>query len=584
MVVSGLTSSFIGDKIFINGTLTVQQPSGDPFNAIGNLLFDDQNVTMYPESAIDVLESGISPFFGFPASRLQINNGSHLHGHPDCPCLWRGIRIFSNAGLFTDGNSIIEDALYAVEPARTNNIENERPFISMVNTTLINNYMGMKAAGGAYNGTSVTDDRFNLAIFMGNTFDNSRELYDICGNALTTPYCFDIANGFCGIYLNGLSEFIVPTAGAFNTFQNLPNGIVSDDSNVDIGRCRFLNLLPEQAYEDCQIESSGFGIRFRATTSRSFAQTGLGMDGITAFENVLKAVFVGAEAGGMVTTASCTGNHMDDVQVGIDFSSQFGNINQALANSNSIHATSLNNPILNPVPRGVVITDFDGTLTSNFTVSSNVIETDAVNAIGVYVTGPPFIQAPNPNLNANITENEILVTEGSAGIRLDNFGSAGVTLNRDIDLVPNFAIGVKVEGGTGHRVHCNNIINANGPQNGTTGIQVIESPTGAYHGNFIRNTGTGLQFVSNCNAPNEIKCNEFAGSHNRGLQYDFDGINMIFAVTGEQINQGNMWGGPFLPFSANNDGGSQGADLSPYEVENLPPPLITPSGWFFDNN
>ena len=272
-----------------------------------------------------------------------------------------------------------------------------------------------------------------------------------------------------------------------------------------------------------------------------------------------------------LTRAFISGNIMTAMQQGVDF---IGNINTGTVRTSNI---TVDQAFTNDFRHAINIVD-RFVPQSGFILNNNEITINIANGNGITANVPN--PAPTTTF-VNVRDNDhITIEKGGEAVRARNVGTVNVTEN-DIfikDDTPDFLPAVRISGGDGHEVLCNNTFN-NRLDNLRIGFLFEAPENSTYFGNDMTDFHDGMQFDEDCGDFNDIAHNNFLGEMNIGLFYSGSD-----PITGPQTNKGNNWAnGNFTTAAFHNNPGI--AVQSEYTVHptQLPPSVNPTSGWFDDD-
>ncbi len=447
-----------------------------------------------------------------------------------CPEMGNGIDVMGGGTLIVNGNSTIMAQLKAI---------NLRPnsALSSIGTTFLNNYIDLNANFSSFSSA-------NILAFRNNVFNapSASTIPAFSGSGVTVS---DI--GFVGIRLINYNDFKI-LSGTNNIFSNLANGILAQNSNLQIFDARFTNMIAATPAYSLQ----GFGIRAIGMGKSNWMNIGREHLPFINFENCTTGIYAQSMAGAIDKT------NMTGVVTGIHWG---GSPNRDIfMRKNNITATrygirsSLNEPLV---------------LQSR--MSENTILVSGNNTYGI--NAQEYWSAPKGGwlMNANTVSVQgdgdgIYYRNGKTGALVNNTvnvptsatGSQGIYLQytQDADVVGNTVNdgndGIYLEANERDTVQCNILDGAD------AGIHVVDM------NNLVRLMG------------NEMK------NHTNGLEYGTE--NRPEALTGEQRNLGNKWDNATMgSWGAFYHGG--GFDNSKFIVDadenpDFLPELINPNLWF----
>jgi len=539
---------------------------------------------------------------------LTFDSGTYAAPEPGCSCSWMGVEIEQNASFDMDA-STIGNAVYGINLLNDNSSIDKEPSLTMNNSTLLGNYVGILAKDGPFllefTGNSIIGGELEICDclqgdiiagigpvgptydpntgtcpdgFGGNGMDNSFVNYSYAG--IWVDDNFDK-----GIYLN------IP-GGNPNTFLNLPLGINVLSADADIIGCDFINIgefgydnndqnfsfecqqvdleamPPEDVGDPIELEilevAWGDGIRF---DDKAGSHT-LTVPTDNSFFNCVRGIYVTSEDG--LTRANIFETDMLLVEKGINIvgSTSGGNVKFAQIQDNNIIANKSGSGGF-----GIEINDGDLN-SSSFTILNNkVIVSHPVFANGINVLGWSPIDLVH---EARIRRNNVTIIDGDFGINVSNIATSFVEENRiDIEDTNGGQAGINIEQGTKRHIGSCNTINNNNKSNDYIGLHVTGTE-GSYNNNMTSNFSEGIKFDQDCNN-SDVEKNIFKGEMGTGLSYGAD------AVTGEQENTGNHWSFNFSGLGANHAGGPLGNfEDSRYLAHDSQIPTFFPPNFFLE--
>jgi hypothetical protein len=561
-----------GKNVYAMGILVLDK-NDNPVTFKPAFTFESCNMFMRGCSAIEV--RGLAG----DVRTLRIAEGSVLYNGEQPPpfgaatscALWRGIEVRGTGRLVVE-SSEIRDALFAINLLP--NAPNLMPRLTLSNTNFVNNYIGVNMIGSSSLPIVPT-----ITFFSGNVFTNTRELQAICERNAESYYgtyrptdmpVFNHATGFAGVHAR-FASFWQQSAILDNTFSNLANGIVIDDSNAGTGslplrRCRFLNLplLPASVYGSAP---SGNGIYFidRNGASNFMYQSGTGTQ-MPNFVNCEHGVF--AHTNVVRSFVLSNNNVMNPVVVGTrlrSFGGSFDFLNgtQPQAGQNQIFASRY----------GVQYTHAGGT-TTRFGIGVPLITLTTSRSIGILVEhiGPPVsgdihdIDIFVPTIHAELGRSAIEL-RNTRGVFINGYFGDG-SYNEFVSPTGN---GIWLSNGYHNRVVFNRVQGSYNVDGGKShGIRSEWGGDNIIGENDLANTYYGLRFTGLGTA--DIFCNNM-GYNFDGLYYDAN------AMTGDQELKRNGWIGPFTGLKARHEGLANNLwEASEYKVGPTGSAVFAPSG------
>jgi len=518
---SSLGLNLVADvPILINGTLQIDD----------NLsIFPNTNIIMGVGASIEIM----------PNNTLTLGDMTVIHS---CSDMWDGIRVFPNASL-TANNVLIEDAENAVQGFANSTI-------SIKNSRFHKNNVALWLPDQG--GTSPLPNSLNL------TFSNN--LMDCTNAQLLFPHPAGTISR-TGI----LARNFEIQLGTENHFEDMRNGIIADDCNLNVPNCYFNHIRHPQ------FPTTGEGIAILARNSTSFSREtnvlGFGKHGVTNFDDCR----IGILNVGEYLSMLAQDNHMENVDYGI----------RTRRNILAHHVHSLFNYI-ECHRTGIEYLHEDGVLESQ--INFNEIEVNATikSAIGIAIYDNLYTSFPPPP--HQITLNEVRLINGvdSKGVQVSYAQKSQILENLVTIHHANVWSGISLSKTDYAQVQCNTVntngINANNG-NASYGtpiaLQLAASKGGTYTCNYLYDTYTGIRFENDCSAT-ELKGNEMH-DHHIGLHYNAVGISGNQG-TGTQRN-GNKWLGNFGVAAKHEDNSALGTFISNslFNVNSLASPFTPQS-------
>ncbi len=480
-------------SVFVAGELTVDKPwtcNGVKF-------------CMHPAAGMKVTSSRSLTFGEFPFGNFPtiVNNALECE-------IWRSIDLEANAS-FTSTGATIQSALYGLRTLDANST------IRLTRTAFVNNFVGIHL-------------RHNVALttFDRNSFITSGFLPPLgaltVDPAIPAPYLQQ--RGFAGIFCraNTLNIPAIGIANPPNLFNNLANGIWTQNTNATLRRCRFTNMVAG-GYGNL----GGVGIRYNDATGGRF----LRQWGLPNFANTFSNCRIGISvaSSGPNTFVDSRNNNMNTVGIGYDFA-----IRGSLAHGSIV----VDNDITIDGSHGIGLFVSSG-MPSHLNIWNNFIEVTGIG-IGIWLLDnfntavhDIFVHSQEPFNGGGIE----LGPNALAGIALHNFDGADVVNNEiNMDLTSSFPRGIVLTNSDNNTVTCN-IVNGGyqNPNNGDSsrGLSAVNSASNTYQDNNLFNCWNGINFDMVCAGTN-LRCNQMQ-ANNIGLWYT------ATSVTGWQVERGNRW-------------------------------------------
>lgn len=490
-----------------SGGLALGIPGGEPVNlsvyssqidpqqsgcvAIAGHLIIDQSWTL---SGAEVLMN--------PGAKLEVASGNELfirgsHVHGGCGEMWEGIVVNENATLRSGNESLIEDAMTAVSA-------DEGSVLDIKNTTFNRNLVGIASEGS-----------FTLEPFHSNTFN--------CTVSLKPPLASQYSRA--GIEVSDGSLLNIGVEGeAPNTFLNLSNGILANNTSLNVRNTEFIDIHQQDVDNYPFI---GYGIR--SVTPALFGGSGVTLtqvgfnpiDGIGAvsFQDCTTGIF----ARGVATTI--TDNNMTGMTEGIITKSASQKV---VIRNNVIDCGQTGIQVSMPDPNN-----------NNMSILLNTVTIDGegdgilVNGFGVLVDDPKPIYVRDNTVNVN-----------SAGLDMTNAirvnSIAGVHVLDNIiqaSSASEYATGIKLEGANLGKLESNTVTGLN-PTGKVQGIWAYASPNHLWECNSVSGMRHGIRIDGVSNTPNMFTTNDMQDNET-GLLMKLDGR------IGDQFQTGNRWFGSF---------------------------------------
>ena len=483
-----LETTYLSDVPGIGASLTGCVAIAGELRVDQDLLLTNADVRMQPGSSIVVEGS----------NTLTIDNASHLHG---CPNMWEGIKLNPGSYMVSNGNSIIEDAIVAV------NSNGGNFGLDLQNTLFNRNWIGIMG----------NSQFFTLNSVAGCTFD--------CTTPLSTPMTGALS--YTGIMLSNSGAVDVTGGGQPVVFQNLHNGIISENTELTVNDAEFRHLRRGGGHtiSGTGIHASGDGELLYVTRP-------------TVFDDCLRGIVTDGVDAYIIRT------DMDNVNIGII--AKNGADRNLLISRNDIDAQAT----------GIWLDNSDPALW--ISVKDNDIRVDqfpptiiSTNPSGILVTENGIPQ-PNVYIKNNIIETALI----KSGINLMNSNGPTVRCNF-ITPVAGTESGILLENSPNLQVGGNTVTAQSTPFSpANQGIRAIGSTGVVYDCNKMFNTGIGLQFDMGCN-DSQVKTSLFSGNI-WGLHYKELGVTGQQPVAGSTTAHGNRWVGIGA-------GGSGARHESPFE-------------------
>lgn len=470
---------------------------------------------------VDVeVSAGLCGFEVNDMKTFSVTGASHLHG---CDCLWQGITAKPGSTVRVNGNSIIEDAAYAIW-TKFDAVNNLSANLWLNDADLKNNYVGVRV-----------DGNLNLAEFTHNLFTSDKTLLNDCQNLLS-GLGYTTAFGYAGMQIDhdGATMNLV-NDGNQNIFSNLAVGIYSTDGTLNMAPCcSFQSLTNCTTYQGgAPAGAGGRGVWF--VDNNAFSSTG----------NVFNQVTTGILGTTMIPTdITVTDNNMTQVSRGIDLRTSKSGRMSGPVNGNNI---TVNLNFCASPAFGIGFEDNTSGI-NNVDIFSNPINLNlGTNSYGIYLYQLNNIvnQLISTGPEVDVNNNPIILNSGTAGIHILTYHRSAVHSNTITIAGGSSPIGIFCQGyelflNEGQNVICHNNITATTQNALGTGIWIAGSIDNIIQNNTMTHTSRSAFFHAECGWNTSFGCNTFAGAQFTGLQYSST------AHTGPQDNTGNAWTGTFI--------------------------------------
>lgn len=582
--------------VYVSGIVEVDKP----------FEFASADIRMHREAGFDV-----------KGHTFTLRQQTVVQGNPDtedCPCLWRGIYVYSGeiASGSSSSRTTIKDALYAVRVFGGSTV-------SVRNTDFFRNYIGFRATNG----------HFITNIFEGNAFDGTGPLKQICAlSAQNDVQLSDIAacnlespqyfttGGYSGMYLRNLPGFNPPSL-AFskqNIFSNLAVGIDAYDCNIKLIRfARFKNF-------DTGTYGGLGNVGIRITDSDAGGGNNFKFIGNGKYTSHPEPDFRACDAGVVVktcgvvqTNVQVSGSRMLNMYTGIllrcliDGASIVGHSSNASSQGVFDNYIQINKPpfFVSWPATGISFQDWSYSANSRIGIYKNDVWVNIVSTVnpgssGIFVLG--FITADEDYglFQVDVYENFVQVDQGSFGVYVAQYKEVhvhdhGEPMLPGIIVNSSNATGIYVAQKEGNLIACNEIqVNSN---SNTRGINIFNHEDGRIVRNHVTGGQVGVAFTRNCGTATKFACNIMENNSQYGLYY----VNSD-AQTGPQgsgspnfVTHGNQWisspaigaysANPAVPthsryYVKNNASENPIADPSPLWFFNAVPSNIAPTCYF----
>lgn len=498
----------------LEGSLTI--PVGSASNALWRVdgtLTIDQDYTFGNNLEIELQPGAV--IIVNPDVTLTMDH-AYLHG---CEQLWQGIRLLSastgniNGAILAADNSTIEDAEFAIRPFNKTTLD-------VVNTTFNKNFVGI-----------FYEDPTGFYIespFYGNAF--------LCTDVLLPPYPGQLTNpgtfAFAGMEIYGQILLNIGVGGQnINRFVGLANGIIAENTSLDIRSTAFISMLTPGEYG-----VEGFGINSVGTDPGfTLRLVGLGLETPSftpprTFNNCRTAIFTEN-----LRIANITNAQMENLISGV-----------IAMNSNTDVRIRLNQ--IQAGAQGIGLSNWDPF--TDIDIRQNEILMDGVsNGIGIRLNA---IGIPPTSGSILVQENTIdLEMSKSIGISCANISFAEIRENTINSSTPSLSDtrGIYLQY-CEESTLCGNVMNGNGNFTGMSnniGLYLNSSTSQLIQCNTMDNWLQGMYVIGTCTATDAVKGNVF-GAADEGLVIEDN------SSIGEQTDlpeaKGNRWEGPFQSWAA----------------------------------
>lgn len=543
-----------------------------------NYTFSNCTFNMAPGSEIV-----LTPGFGIGGSATVNIENSNFFG---CTEMWKGIKTESGSALVFKGN-IVSDAQYAI---------NSRPGskITIVDNHFDRNYISIRSEG------AVKGEAYN------NLHECTGDLLPSFTNQTPLP---QTNRSLAGIQLLNSDKKIPIRIGIANslvpaeTFRNLHNGIIANESGINAGALRIENMI----FHENISSISGTGVN--AENCGLVAISGMDFStnpSLPLANDLSKASFIRCEGSGIRIETSneiiIRNNRMVDVNWAIWLEQNSRGSMIVQNNKISTSHTFLYQNIFN---HGWGIYSGQNQLTSKLSINNNTIEIgeESLGNIGGRYGIAFDSNTAIPWLKHTIEQNNIyLYNEGYSSFSNTPFINGISATSDHLGILKNniylknsiastglvgSSSGISYSGGFG-TISCNKIHADLFLQNSSTrAISTENNNRGVYQCNDLKNTNIGLGFNGiSMNA--EINTNTF-NQHQTGLL--MDNFTIVSGVGNAHQHGGNLWTGnaPTGGFEARHNGQPNNIQLSRFFIHTssgdfFPSPISTPLGnqgdWF----
>ncbi|REJ81327.1 MAG: T9SS C-terminal target domain-containing protein [Bacteroidetes bacterium] len=495
-----------------------------------------------------------------PGARLLVKSGivltienSVLRPFVECCKMWKGIYVETNGKILFTGNEIhqAEHAIHVVDKCS----------FLIRDSEFKNNYVGMYAGDigttsvtGLIENTRFTSMPYNCEPGLGQYYYNFVDRY--LGQKTATGN-----RPFAGIELKNVSYIRI--GNSLNTptgninFDNLSNGILSDNSNVYIDNCTFDKILPVWNYSNSLLNVNGCAVRSNRSTINF---TGLG--GLSTSPHTIKECQYGVALLSLSTglVRQVHTNPLTRYGIYVRFSRDVQILN------NCINAM------------------FKGIYTYNNPNIKLNIEENKIS-LNPFISGGSCIEFSERATPASrvVYKNQLFANKGNYGIYSNGTRASLIQENYIQTTNARINSGIHAVGSPFNVYKCNILESINtGNRNGNYGINISLSTGSEVSCNSTDENGYGIRFNGPC-ANTRLQGNEIY-NHNTGLYLAYD------ANIGQQYNKGNRWLGTYTNYGAflsNID--NFRAFLNRFSINPVCSGCITsnngvPFGWFLSNS
>jgi hypothetical protein len=458
------------------------------FNVTNDFAFKDCGLVSFASGAKIIVASG---------KTLTIDNCTF--GPGTCCKMWKGIELESGAKVIVKNGSTITQAEYGI-------VVNAGSFYEITDSHFQNNYISLQVGTGG--STSTTGSKIENTDFYSTPFTCGGTMYSNFvpkyEGQITNPGTLPLA----GIKADNVTYMkfgsSTPVSGGDLRFNNLNNGVISNNSNLYIQNSRFTNMLP-----GCGIFAQGGIINL----------IGLGGDYATS-TNTFENCQWGVNASNCDLTVYSVRSHTD-----VNTAVYFTDCGMVYINNNALGAKyygvrGYNNP------------------NSNIVIEKNSIHMSTNPVTSACIRIDEF-GLDNP---VTIDHNDLYLNHSRYGIVTYGMNNALVKENYiQMNNVSNIA-GIRSYYSLKNTFQCNTIFALNRYNSYQSGIALSLSPENTINCNWMSNQFEGLGIRGAC-SPLEIKGNVF-NDHAFGLNLTFNGL------MGVQTNHGNQWNGNYTYYGA----------------------------------
>ena len=424
-------------------------------------------------------------------SYLQIR-GSHLHG---CSQLWKGIQVSFNARLDLALNTLIEDAVIAVQ------LDAQSTFLC-TNSQFDGNYVSIYAG---QSGAAPGSIALSGAVIHSTVFSGAKSLlqpYTPPGSLVT------YSRPAIGIEAENISAFYIGLMGTgtgINTFKNFthglyPNnnfeqgrGVFAINSNVNLVNCQFIDIGTTDDSE------RGYAINGYSVTGTHRISIGGPSGSDVTFQNVTRAVSL---SGMRLNMVNC---RVNGCHTGVFLKKYFsGSIDPTI-----FQATITGCRMENICYQGIHL---DHTMPSK----------------SIYIANNQIIfNSQNSNCQGEKTGIVIENTAPGAAANANNYVIFGNTIQSMTNPVAGGTRGIRLDNVEGIRIEQNNILEQNA------------NNTGRFNGVLLNNAGYS-QILNNTISGTTIN---YSLSESAGILNKESGNTELYCNWLDMMNQGILFNG-----------------------------------------
>ncbi len=463
------------------------------FNGVLNITSDftflNCGVVSFAPGAKILVQSGYS---------LTIDNCTFTASNSCCK-MWKGIELQPGAKIIVRNNTYISQAEYAI-------IANNGSIYKIKDSHFRNNYISLQVGTGVST-TNTNSNLFNTDFYSdphtcgGTMYYNFLPKYD--GQTLNPG-----SRPLAGIKADNVTFMkfgaSTPLAGGDVRFNNLTNGVISNNSNVYIQNSTFKNM------------PSGAGV---IATGGLLSLHGMGGDYVNS-ENTFENCHWGVNARSC-ELAVHSSKSSDDLSTAVYYS-DCGTVN---ITDNAFSARYYG---------------IHGYHNPNSTVA---IEKNKIHMSGTPI-GSACIRLDEFGLDpvVRVAHNDLYLSSSRYGIVIYSVHNAMISENY-IQMNNAYNIsGIRSYYSSGNTFQCNTVNAMQRNTSGQSGISMSLSPENTVSCNWMNNQHEGIRISGAC-SPMDLQGNIF-NDHNFGLSLTYNGL------MGVQENKGNLWSGTYTSYGA----------------------------------